>query len=157
MFDRPLFALVLCAALNITVPILAYDEESPSRAIAPTEGKLDAFALAPSSAELRSVADSSVSFRLAGFSMLAASAMDVVTTEWGLSQGLQEGNPIVMQRGVRIATHIACPLAVYWATERLNRAGRTKLAGALRISLMAAYSLAAVHNTQLTGASGNTP
>ena len=40
-------------------------------------------------------------------------------------------------------------MAVYWATERLQRDGKTKLALVLRITLMAAYSYAAIHNTHL--------
>jgi hypothetical protein len=79
--------------------------------------------------------------------MFAASAGDVATTEWGLAQpGIYEGNPVSTHRGVRIATHVVAPAVVWWTTEEMHKRGRKKLAFAIRIGLMIAYSYATAHN-----------
>lgn len=89
----------------------------------------------------------SVLFRMAGVGMFTSSIADLGTTEWGLTHAtLQEGNPLATDRSVRITHHVVGPMAVWWTTERLHRGGHRKLALALRISLMAVYSYAAVHN-----------
>ena len=78
---------------------------------------------------------------------VAASGSDLATTEWGLQQdGIYESNPVSINRGVRIATHVLAPAVVYWTTEKMHQRGRKKLALALRIGLMVAYSYAAMHN-----------
>lgn len=89
--------------------------------------------------------------------MFAASAADIATTEWGLSQGLHEANPAASQRGLRVATHVVGPAVVYWASERLIRDGKPKLALGLRVALMVAYSYAAIHNARLIQGSPGLP
>lgn len=97
-------------------------------------------------------------FQFSGMGMFGASAADLATTEWGLSQpNLQEGNPIAGNRGVRVVHHVLGPAAVYWTTEKLRQSGRPKLALALRIGLMAAYSFAAVHNVRQVHAQPGLP
>jgi len=153
MFTRTFATTVLFACL--VVPVSADDEEGeePTRTIEPTQSELAQFQLTDRTRDLSAPPGGSAGFRATGISMFAASAADIATTEWGLSEGFVEGNPLVTQRGVRIATHIAAPLAVYWATERLHRSGKPKLAWFLRISIMAAYSYAAIHNTRVIASS----
>jgi hypothetical protein len=86
-------------------------------------------------------------FKFTGFAVFAASSGDLVSTEWGLTQpGISEGNPIASKRSVRIATHVLAPAIVWWTTEKMHQSGNKKLALALRIGLMVAYSYATVHN-----------
>ena len=85
-------------------------------------------------------------FRSFGVAMFAASAGDLVTTELGLARGHIEGNPIARSRGLRYSHHVAGPAAVWYTSRKLHRSGRTKLALLLRISLVAAYGYASIHN-----------
>jgi hypothetical protein len=129
----------------------AFAAEKPERQrpIQPTEAELESFKLPPPDmreAEVDGPATGSSAFQIAGIGLFAASAADFATTEIGLSRGLQEGNPIASQRGVRLVHHVVGPAAVFWTTERLQKSGRTKLALGLRIALMAAYGYASVHN-----------
>ena len=126
--------------------------EEQLRTIEPTESELAQFQLTPERDYLHE-SDSAPAFRVFGVGMFAASAADLITTERGLSQGFAEGNPAASQRGLRIATHVVGTMAVYYTTEKLQRTGKTKTALLLRISLMAAYSYAAIHNARLIGAS----
>ena len=142
MLVQPLSALAL--ALSIT----SAADEQPTRKIEPTESELAQYQLTPEP-DYFGEPGSSPALRVTGVGMFAASAADLITTEYGLSQGIDEGNPVASQRGLRIATHVAGPLAVYYATEKLKREGKTKTALILRISLMAAYSYAAIHNARV--------
>ena len=142
-------ALSLTLASNAE-PVDDGDEEQ-TRTIEPTESELARYQLTPERDYLGE-SDSSPALRVSGVGMFAAAAADLITTERGLSQGFAEGNPAASHRGLRIATHVVGPMAVYYATEKLQRAGKTKTALLLRISLMAAYSYAAMHNARLLGA-----
>ena len=126
-------------------------DEEQTRTIEPTESELARYQLTPGR-DYFGESDSSPALRVSGVGMFAASAADLITTEHGLSQGFAEGNPAASHRGLRIATHVVGPMAVYYATEKLQSAGKTKTALLLRISLMAAYSYAAIHNARLIGA-----
>ena len=131
-----------------TLLFLVAAETEQERPIQPTQDEIESFELPPTNRPVeRSIpADNSPIFEFSGVGLFAASAADFATTEWGLSRGLQEGNPVASQRGVRLLHHVVGPAAVYWTTERLQRSGKTKLALGLRIALMAAYSYAAIHN-----------
>jgi hypothetical protein len=129
----------------------AFASEKPEqeRPIQPTQAEIESFELPPpipTRAEVAIPADGSPVFEISGVGLFAASAADFTTTEWGLARGLQEGNPVASQRGVRLVHHVVGPAAVFWTTERLQKSGRTKLALGLRIALMAAYGYATVHN-----------
>jgi hypothetical protein len=148
----PGFAMLvfLLAAENA----LSTEKSEQDRPIQPTPEELEAFELPPpelpaGGASLLS--EDSPLFDVSGIGLFAASAADFATTEWGLSRGLQEGNPVASQRGVRLVHHVVGPAAVYWTTERLQKSGKTKLALGLRIALMAAYSYAAIHNIRQVG------
>lgn len=130
----------------------AHPAEEQTRTIEPTQSELAQYQLAPKRDYLGE-SNSSPALRLSGVGMFAASAADLITTERGLSRGFAEGNPAASQRGIRIATHVVGPMAVYYATKKLQRAGKTKTALLLRVSLMAAYSYAAIYNARLIGAS----
>jgi hypothetical protein len=126
-------------------------EPDPSRPIRPTQEEIERYAI-PRPAALPAPVGGSPFFEISGFGLFAASAADFASTEWGLSRGLQEGNPVAGRRGIRLAHHVVGPAAVYWTTERLRRSGKTKLALGLRIALMSAYSYAAFHNLRHTSA-----
>lgn len=145
MLVQPLSALAL--ALTLTNGA-STDDVQPRRSIEPTENELAQFRLTNDVNDLGD-SPSTPLFRASGIGMFAASAADLVSTEYGLSQGLAEGNPAASERSLRIATHVVGPMAVYYASERLDRAGRTKTALLLRVSLMVAYSYAAIHNARL--------
>jgi hypothetical protein len=141
---------VLILAAQLAGPV--EDSESPRTTIEPTQSELEAYRL-PASDILTDidVTESSPIYDVTGWGMVAASVADVATTEWGLSQGLSEGNPVASGRGLRIATHVVGPAAVWWTTDQLDQAGHRKLALSLRIALMAAYSYAAIHNVHKVG------
>lgn len=144
MLVQPLSALALALALTSGA---ATDDET-RRTIEPTQRELAQFQLTPEP-DFLSAAGSSAVFRMSGVGMFAASAADLVTTEYGLTRGLTEGNPAASQRGLRLATHVVGPIAVYYASDRLQKAGKTKTALLLRVSLMVAYSYATIHNARL--------
>ncbi len=152
MLVQTFSALALSLTLASSAEPVDDGEEEQTRTIEPTKSELAQYQLTPERDYLGE-SDNSPAFRVSGAAMFAASAADLITTEHGLSQGFAEGNPAASQRGLRIATHVVGPMAVYYATEKLQRAGKTKTALLLRISLMAAYSYAAIHNARLIGSS----
>lgn len=88
-------------------------------------------------------------FKFTGGAMFAASAGDILTTEYGLGQpGIYESNAFADNRGIRIATHVVAPAVTWWATEKIHKKGHPKLAFAIRVGLMVAYSYAAIHNVR---------
>lgn len=151
MLVQTFSALALSLTLVSSEPVEAPDEQ-PSRTIEPSASELAQYRLPPE-LDYFDATGTSPALRLSGVGMFAASAADLITTEKGLSQGFAEGNPAASQRGLRIATHVAGPMAVYYATERLQRAGKPKTALLLRVSLMVAYSYAAIHNARLMSSS----
>ena len=139
MLVQPLTALLLTLSAASTA--------QPTRTLEPTEAELAQFQLTPEPDYYDGTG--ATALRVSGVGMFAASAADLLTTEYGLSQGLDEGNPAASSRGLRVVTHVVGPAAVYYATEKLQREGKTKTALILRISLMAVYSYAAIHNARL--------
>jgi len=82
--------------------------------------------------------------------MYAASAADVVTTEWALRRpGGYERNPFMGDRSVRLAAHAAVPAVAWWTTEWLQRNRSRKAALFLRIGITAGYTFLAVHNARV--------
>ena len=138
---------------------IAFEKPEQERSIRPTQAELEGFKLplpeGPASVDVP--ASGSAAFEVSGIGLFAASAADFATTEWGLSRGLQEGNPVASQRGIRLVHHVLGPAAVYWTTEHLQKSGRTKLAIGLRVALMAAYSYAAIHNLHQVGGAPTAP
>lgn len=153
--------VALCSILAVAAIALADDTENENqqqtRPLEPSESDLESFRLTSPESDLIIDDGHSAFFRASGVGMFAASAADIATTEWGLSQGLHEANPAASQRGLRLATHVVGPAVVYWASDRLARKGRPKLALGLRIGLMVAYSYAAIHNARLIQASPGIP
>jgi hypothetical protein len=91
-------------------------------------------------------------FQSFGVGLFAASAGDLASTEWGLSQpGIYEANPLAGNRGVRLATHVLVPAAVWWTTKRLHKNGHDRAALWVRIAATAAYGYAVMHNLRTTG------
>ena len=142
---------VLILAAQLAGPFETSEELRAS--LEPTQSELETYRLPGNEGKYGiGATEGSPIYEAAGWGMFAASAADLMTTEWGLSRGLSEGNPVASGRGLRIATHVVGPAAVWWTTERLEESGRPKLALSLRIALMAAYSYAAIHNVRKLGA-----
>ncbi len=150
MLVQSFSALALSLSLAGTEPAESREGE-PTRTIEPTQSELSQYRVTPEP-DYFDEAVNSPALRISGLGMFAASAADLITTEQGLSSGLAEGNPAASRRGLRIATHVAGPMAVYYATEKLQRAGKPKTALLLRVSLMVAYSYATIHNARLMNA-----
>ena len=147
MLVQPFSVLALALSLTLASNAEPVDDGDKKKTpiIEPTESELARYQLTPERDYLGE-SDSSPALRVPGVGMFTASAADLITTERGLSQGFAEGNPVAPQRGLRIATHVVGPMAVYYATEKLRSAGKTKTSLLLHISLMAAYSYAAIYN-----------
>jgi hypothetical protein len=91
-------------------------------------------------------------FQAFGIGMFAASAGDLASTEWGLSQpGIYEANPVVGHRGVRLTAHALVPAAVWFTTKRLHEDGHDRAALWVRIAVTAAYGYAVMHNLRTAG------
>jgi len=91
-------------------------------------------------------------FQTFGVGMFAASAGDLATTEWGLSQpGVYEANPLAGNRSVRFTAHVLVPAAVWWTTKRLHENGHDRAALWVRIAVTAAYGYAVMHNLRTAG------
>src|SRR5262245_21120271 len=98
--------------------LLAPQESVASeRRIEPTQEEIERIKLPAPPPEIALPEDGSALFEASGVGLFAASAADFATTELGLSRGLQEGNPVASQRGIRLVHHIVGPAAVYWTTE----------------------------------------
>jgi hypothetical protein len=157
MLVRALAVATLLTATSLEASETPPEEEKaePTRSVRPTEQELATFQLAQP--ELAPIPDAPPFFAASGFGMFAASAADFATTEVGLSSGLNEGNPVAQDRGLRLVHHVVGPAAVWWTTEKLRQNGKTKLALSLRIAVMVAYSYAAIHNTYLVSSASPTP
>ena len=100
----------------------------------------------------RGVAETGGTYKALGISLFVVSAGDLLSTEYGLQKpGMEERNPLQVNRGVRFATHIAAPLLVHWATNRLQRDGHGKMAFWLRLGFNAVLSYAVMHNVRAAG------
>lgn len=90
-------------------------------------------------------------FKAFGVGMVVAAAGDLVSTELGLRHpSIYEANPLQRDRGVRIGMHAVAPVLTYWASERVRRSGRPKMALLIRIGVTVAYSYAVMHNLRTT-------
>lgn len=130
-------------------------EEQTERSLAPKPADLEQFTLAPADVvEHRGdlpLEGGTPLFQISGYGMLVASGTDFATTEMGMAQGLDEGNPLASNRSIRFLHHVVGPAAVWWTTSELQKSGKTKLATTLRIALMAAYGYATLHNLRQVG------
>lgn len=98
------------------------------------------------------VAEARGTYKALGISLFVVSAGDLLSTEYSLQKpGIEEMNPLQVNRGVRIATHIGVPLLVHWATNRLQRDGHGKMAFWLRLGCNAVLSYAVMHNVRVAG------
>jgi hypothetical protein len=141
MSERWLFVGVALLLLSFSSTVLAEEPETKKddeeqHIIIPRSGEID-------------IPEQGTLFKFSGAAMFAASASDLLTTEYGLKQpGIYEANAFADNRGLRIATHVVAPAVTWWATEKIHKKGRPKLALAIRIGLMVAYSYAAIHNVR---------
>ncbi len=100
----------------------------------------------------RGLAEAGGTYQALGISLFVVSAGDLLSTEYSLQKpGMEEMNPLQVNRGVRIATHIGVPLLVHWATNRLQRDGHGKMAFWLRLGFNAVLSYAVMHNVRAAG------
>ncbi len=76
-------------------------------------------------------------------SLMITSFADLASTEIALARdGAEEANPLMQNRGVRIATSVAAPLAVYYVGKKLGR--KTRIA--LYIGVSVGWAYVAMHN-----------
>lgn len=88
-------------------------------------------------------------WRLCGWLIFVSSGGDIVSTELGLRiAGVYETNPLKQERWVRITTNVAAAGLIYWASERLYPEHRV-IAWVLRVSFIAIWSYATVHNLRI--------
>lgn len=98
-----------------------------------------------------------VLFQAFGVGMFAASAGDLVTTEWGLTKpGIYETNPLATNRGARVSAHVLVPAVVYWTTSKMRKNGHHKAALWVRIGVTAAYGYVVMHNLRTAGSASPT-
>ena len=91
----------------------------------------------PSSADL---------FTAMGLGVCAAKAGDALSTELALQrEGTAEANPLMQNRPVRLATSIAAPLLLNFATAKIH-ARNPRLALWLRIGAVVGWGYATAHN-----------
>ncbi len=85
-------------------------------------------------------------YKTLGWAMFAGATGDFVSTEYLLSNGGSELNPLMQTRGVRIGATVAFPFAVNWMTEELRKDGHPKLALWMRVGLVGLKGYAVFHN-----------
>lgn len=66
------------------------------------------------------------------YALTASLTADFVTTEIGLTRGLDEGNPVVRQRAVRYPLRIVATLLTYHYARKAERADHPRWANVLR-------------------------
>jgi hypothetical protein len=84
-----------------------------------------------------------------GYAMFAGSAGDFLSTQYALSRGAQELNPLQREMGVRVATTVAFPFVANYLSDELRKDGHEKLALWLRIALVGLKSYAIAHNLRV--------
>jgi hypothetical protein len=90
--------------------------------------------------------EESMLFKVAGWAVTGTATGDLATTEYGLSRGFTEANPLVRNRGVRFGTHVAITVATNHVTARLHQHGHTRAALWVRLAVAGAYGYAVAHN-----------
>lgn len=85
-------------------------------------------------------------YQALGFATFGGSAGDILSTEYALAGGGSELNPLLQNRGVRIGSSVAFPVAANYLTEELRKDGHPRLALWLRVAVVALKGYAIVHN-----------
>lgn len=81
--------------------------------------------------------------------MLAGSAFDLGTTEYGLRHpGIYEGNPLMRNRGVRVTVNIAAPILLYKAIKGKGKKTQWIVAS----SYIGSKAAVGLHNLHVAGA-----
>jgi hypothetical protein len=101
---------------------------------------------APALAQQEEDGRESTLFRVMGWTTYGTSAADLITTEYGLSHGAVELNPLAKNCLQRCATHALIPPIVNFTTAKLYRSGHKKTALWVRIGVTAMYSFVVVRN-----------
>lgn len=84
-------------------------------------------------------------FRALGYAMFVSKGTDLLSTEYGISAGGYEVNPLMEHRPVRVASSIAAPIFVNWWTARMYPEN-PKLALLSRAIVVSLWSYATLHN-----------
>jgi len=117
-YNRHFLALVLALGLaSLAAPAAANDQVEPGRL-----------------------------YRALGWAAFGGSAGDFASTEYVLSNGGSELNPLQQNRGVRIGSTVAFPVAMNYLTEELREDGHPKLALWFRVAVVALKGYVIVHN-----------
>jgi hypothetical protein len=85
-------------------------------------------------------------YKALGWAMFPASAGDFASTEYALAGGGSELNPLMQNRGARIAGSVAFPFAMNYLSEELRKDGHPKLALWMRIAVVGLKGYAVFHN-----------
>lgn len=94
--------------------------------------------------------EASRAFRIAGWFAYGAKFSDLASTEYVLRHpGIREGNPLMQNQGMRVATSIAGPIMLNWGTEQLRQKGHGRLAFWLRIFAGSVWTYVTVNNMRL--------
>ena len=85
-------------------------------------------------------------FRVMGWATYAGSAGDMVTTEYGLSHGAVELNPMAQNCLTRCAAHALIPPLVNFTTAKIYHSGHERTALWVRIGVNVFYGAVVVRN-----------
>jgi hypothetical protein len=81
-----------------------------------------------------------------GYAMVGGSIGDLLSTQYALSNGARELNPLQQNTGVRVASAVAFPVVAIYLSDELRKDGHPKLALWFRIALVALKGYAIAHN-----------
>jgi hypothetical protein len=85
-------------------------------------------------------------YRTLGYLTYVSKAGDFVSTEYGLNNGAVEANPLMQNRGVRLATTVAMPMLVNWGSNEVKKSGHPNGALWMRIAYVALHGFVIQHN-----------
>ena len=81
-----------------------------------------------------------------GFAIVGGSVGDLLSTQYAISNGARELNPLQQNTGVRVASAVAFPVVAIYLSDELRKDGHPKIALWFRIALVALKGYAIAHN-----------
>ncbi len=99
-----------------------------------------------STAHAQEVDTESDLFKILGWTTYGVMAGDVISTQYGLSRGFVEANPLQRNTAVRVSSHVAVAVLANHATARLHDAGHRKTALWMRVAIVAGYGYVTAMN-----------
>ena len=101
--------------------------------------------------EIIEVRKNSKLYDVLGWALIGTAATDILSTEYGIhSRGLYEANKLgQIGTAGRVAAKSSMTVAIWWASDRLNRQGSRKSALAMRVITVAVWGYVTAHNLRL--------